>query len=682
MKVKPFILTSLIAALVASLSQVEARELPKADLDSYQPWDPDTVTAFENLLVQDGGRVKPIYSYARFTLLQFSGKSTAKFDTRDGESHSLHYSEWILDVLFRGDIARDLPMFVIDDSAVIVQIGVSPKAKRDRYSYNEILVGRAQLADLAAEYAEKQRKYQESEKDPQYELGRIEGMILTLGRNISAFEYLLGQFSFARKGELLVNEAILPPQLVELAASLDPIEMLDKMPEMTLEELIQVIQQPGTGDPDSETFRDAMRLFFFYANSARGISLIPPQETDNETWVSSSDAMLLGLQSKENRPWAIERLQEIQALAEAKSESKEKFQEAIFAFKEKQHERAAARGEGQYSELEVHLYRGKFFTYSLYAFVLAFIVMAFSWFAPASRFGRVALLIATLLALVGLVLDVYGITLRSIIRQRPPITNLYDTVLFITGTAVLLGLLIEYFTRIGVGTLIAVVSGVLGMFLSIKYEAKEATDTITQLVAVLDTNFWLATHVTIINIGYAAGLVAALFGMLYLGGRFILSFFGRKKANDFFKLITRMNYGVVCFCLFFSLVGTVLGGIWANYSWGRFWGWDPKENGALMICLWTLVILHGRMAGWIRELGIHMNTIILGIIVTFSWWGVNNLGVGLHSYGFTEGVWGALYMSWGVMGVFMLMGVYLWIDQRARKAAQVESAAPKDAEPA
>jgi cytochrome c biogenesis factor len=129
-----------------------------------------------------------------------------------------------------------------------------------------------------------------------------------------------------------------------------------------------------------------------------------------------------------------------------------------------------------------------------------------------------------------------------------------------------------------------------------------------------------------------------------------------------------MNYGVICFCLFFSLVGTVLGGIWANYSWGRFWGWDPKENGALMICLWTLVILHGRMGGIIRELGINMCSVILAIIVTFSWWGVNNLGVGLHSYGFTDGVWGALFSSWGVMGVFLVMGVIIWFVERAKKA--------------
>ena len=214
------------------------------------------------------------------------------------------------------------------------------------------------------------------------------------------------------------------------------------------------------------------------------------------------------------------------------------------------------------------------------------------------------------------------------------------------------------------------------MFLAMKYEAKEATDTITQLVAVLYTNFWLATHVTIINIGYAAGLVAAIIGVIYLAGRFAMMLMG-KTNKEFFKVLTRMNYGVICFCLFFSLVGTVLGGIWANYSWGRFGGWDPKENGALMICLWTLVILHGRMGVMIRDLGIHMNSIILAMIVTLSWWGVNNLGVGLHSYGFTEGVWGALYGSWMVIGVFMLMGVIVWFRERSAKASRDNLATPK-----
>ncbi|NLT70469.1 MAG: cytochrome c biogenesis protein CcsA, partial [Verrucomicrobiaceae bacterium] len=649
---------------------------PHSGLQNYVPWEEETVHTFENILVQQDGRVKPLYTVARFSLLQFTGKSSVSFQTGDGENHRVHYAAWLLDVLFRGEIAKDIPLFIVDDSAAVVRIGVSPKSKRDRYSYNEIAVGRAKLAELGAQYAEKQSQYEKSEKDPQYELERLEGMLLTLGRNVSSFEYLVGQFGFARKGEVLVNANILPPELSALAKQLDTVEMLDKMPEMTIDQLVQLIRQPPGDSDDERAFSGALRLFFFHANSARGLNLFPPQEKDDEVWLSASDVLLAGLASKEVRPWATEQLGGIRTLVDAQKEGEGAFREALAAFSAEQDAIADARGEGKYSEMEITLYRGKWFTYSLYCFVLAFVVMAFSWLTPASRTGGVLILIASLLAVLGLALDTYGITLRSIIRQRPPITNLYDTVLFITGTAVLLGLLIEYFTRVGIGTLIAVVSGVMGMFLAMKYEAKEATDTITQLVAVLDTNFWLATHVTIINIGYAAGLVAAIIGILYLTGRFVMMLMG-KTNKEFFRTLTRMNYGVICFCLFFSLVGTVLGGIWANYSWGRFWGWDPKENGALMICLWTLVILHGRMGGWIRDIGIHMNSIILAMIVTFSWWGVNNLGVGLHSYGFTEGVWGALYGSWMVLGVFLFMGAVVWFRERSAKSLRDDLAAGK-----
>jgi hypothetical protein len=97
-----------------------------------------------------------------------------------------------------------------------------------------------------------------------------------------------------------------------------------------------------------------------------------------------------------------------------------------------------------------------------------------------------------------------------------------------------------------------------------------------------------------------------------------------------------MVYAIICFATLFSFTGTVLGGIWADQSWGRFWGWDPKENGALMIVIWNALILHARWGGLVRERGL-MNLAIFGNIATsFSWFGVNMLGIGLHSYGFMD----------------------------------------------
>jgi ABC-type transport system involved in cytochrome c biogenesis permease subunit len=154
------------------------------------------------------------------------------------------------------------------------------------------------------------------------------------------------------------------------------------------------------------------------------------------------------------------------------------------------------------------------------------------------------------------------------------------------------------------------------------------------LVAVLNSNYWLSTHVITISLGYSAGLVSAFLSFLYL----LMRGLGLDNGDrDLRRSLTRAVYGTVCLTLFLSLVGTVLGGVWANDSWGRFWGWDPKENGALLIVLWTLSILHARLGGYIKEWGLHLASVATAAVVTFSWWHVNFLGVGLHNYGFTSG---------------------------------------------
>ena len=157
------------------------------------------------------------------------------------------------------------------------------------------------------------------------------------------------------------------------------------------------------------------------------------------------------------------------------------------------------------------------------------------------------------------------------------------------------------------------------------------------LRAVLDTNFWLATHVVVVTLGYASTFVAGLLAITYIClGVFTPVLSVKSGTTEIGKALTKMVYAIVCFATLFSFVGTVLGGIWADQSWGRFWGWDPKENGALLIVLWNAVILHARWGGLIKERGL-MNMAIIGNIVTsWSWFGVNMLGIGLHSYGFMD----------------------------------------------
>jgi len=109
-----------------------------------------------------------------------------------------------------------------------------------------------------------------------------------------------------------------------------------------------------------------------------------------------------------------------------------------------------------------------------------------------------------------------------------------------------------------------------------------------------------------------------------------------RERKDLARVFSGMVYGIICFATLFSFVGTVLGGIWADQSWGRFWGWDPKENGALLIVLWCGITLHARWGGFIRQRGLMAMAIGGNAITAFSWFGVNMLGVGLHSYGFMD----------------------------------------------
>jgi len=226
----------------------------------------------------------------------------------------------------------------------------------------------------------------------------------------------------------------------------------------------------------------------------------------------------------------------------------------------------------------------------------------------------------------------FAIICRIYISGRPPSTNLYSSAISIAWFCAAIGLVLEAVFRLGFGNVVAAIGGfgalLIAQFLGLR------GDTFTVLQAVLDTQFWLTLHVLAIFIGYAATFVAGLFGILYI----ILGFFTPILDRGIGKALARMTYGVLCFAILFSFWGTVLGGLWADDSWGRFWGWDPKENGALIIVLWNVIILHARWGRMIQDRGLAVLAVIGNIVTSWSWFGVNELGVGLHSYGFTEGV--------------------------------------------
>jgi ABC-type transport system involved in cytochrome c biogenesis permease subunit len=287
-------------------------------------------------------------------------------------------------------------------------------------------------------------------------------------------------------------------------------------------------------------------------------------------------------------------------------------------------------------------------------YTLAFVLCCLSWLVWTRPLARAAYW----LALLTLAVHTWALISRMIISGRPPVTNLYSSAIFIGWAAAVLCLGAEAVFRNGFGTLVASFGGAITMLLA---HLMASGDTMEMLQAVLDTNFWLATHVTCVTLGYSTTYVAGLLGMLYIICG-VVSGWKPDMDKSVFRVLAQMIYGVICFAMFFSFVGTVLGGIWADQSWGRFWGWDPKENGALLIVIWNALILHARWAGLVRSRGVAVLAVFGNIITSWSWFGTNMLGVGLHSYASASGAIALL----GAMGVFVgFMAVGMSLPKRA-----------------
>ncbi|MFN9720347.1 MAG: cytochrome c biogenesis protein CcsA [Planctomycetota bacterium] len=270
-----------------------------------------------------------------------------------------------------------------------------------------------------------------------------------------------------------------------------------------------------------------------------------------------------------------------------------------------------------------------------YPYLFAIVFTFFGWIGMERpmRFSGLGLM------MLALVIHTAALYARMMISGRPPVTNLYSSAIFIGWGAAVAAIVIEFRLKNGIGTLLGSAIGA-GSLVIAHYLARGEGDTLGVMQAVLDTTFWLATHVVCITLGYAATFVAGFLGLLYAIQAVMGRSFSASDNADFsgyMKDFGKIVYGTLCFALFFSLVGTVLGGLWADDSWGRFWGWDPKENGAMMIVLWNALILHARWDKMIGDFGTSVLAMLGNVVTSWSWFGVNELGAGLHEYGFTEG---------------------------------------------
>lgn len=255
------------------------------------------------------------------------------------------------------------------------------------------------------------------------------------------------------------------------------------------------------------------------------------------------------------------------------------------------------------------------------AALLAFFASRFSRSGIFPVLGRITIMSAVLLH--GLV-----ITLRMLVSGRPPVSSLYETIILVAWICALLGLLIE--ARLG--RMIGIFTGSSGaLLLSVAAGPyQRSTDSFAVLPAVLDANWWLTVHVVTIAIGYAGVLVNGVTAHFYLLRRI------RGQADPSLPGMAAIIHRLAVFALLFTSLGTIMGGFWADYSWGRFWGWDPKENGALLIIVWLAFLLHARAANLLHSAGFAAGAVFAVITVALAWFGVNLLGVGLHSYGFSN----------------------------------------------
>ncbi len=242
--------------------------------------------------------------------------------------------------------------------------------------------------------------------------------------------------------------------------------------------------------------------------------------------------------------------------------------------------------------------------------------------------------VAWTLAAAGLVLQAAGFAARVAIAGRPPVSNMYESIVWVAFGVVLFALILESIYRsrtfLAAACPIAIISLVIA-----DSQPMALPSTLHPLVPVLRHNGWLVVHVLTITLSYAAFALALGVGHVVLWRQGISR---KPAAGAALAALHDQVYRVLQIGVFLLATGTVLGGVWANYSWGRFWDWDPKETWALVALLCYLVVLHGRLVGWWAGFGTAVGAVLSFQAIIMAWYGVNFvLGVGLHSYGFGAG---------------------------------------------
>jgi ABC-type transport system involved in cytochrome c biogenesis permease subunit len=601
------------------------------------------------------GRIQPLDSVARNSLLQIRSTGDAPLEILPSwqfwrHAKKLKSSEWLLEVFFKPEMADTRSIFLIHHPDIISElklgdVGIEKSGLR-YYTFNEI--------------------------KPQFE------EIMKQAQSAAAVEEAAQRSTFQKQVLKLANAINL---YLRLKNSIQPegtsnfVELLAEYQSAMPAGIAAIRAQQSGGGPEmmeEEPVRQFMSIatqFEFIANNSYPL-LVPPidPEVDRDGW-SNVGARLLNMIRDNTLPPAVGFYSRM-AVAYVDSDTSE-FNSAVAGYKNwlgNDFTREVSKGRAEFYFNQIKLFLHATIIY-IFAFVLAggALLTFGTWPNFSEALRRSAFWLVGLAFLVAKV----GLIYRMVLEGRPPVTNLYSSAVFIGWGAGVLGLILECVYRVGLGSLVASFMGFVTLLIA--HNLAIGGDTMEMMRAVLDTNFWLATHVVIVTLGYASTYVAGGLAMAYVVLGVFTPTLTARKDIDLSKALAKMVYGIVCFAALFSFVGTVLGGIWADQSWGRFWGWDPKENGALLIVIWNALILHARWGGLVKDRGL-MNLAIFGNVITaWSWFGTNMLGIGLHSYGFMDAAFKWLMLFVGSQVLLILLSslpLNMWRSFRGQKDVQ------------
>ena len=667
----PFLITAVMAAWFVSTL------LPKRD-KSF------AFSQFGQLPVVFNGRVQPMDSLARNSLLQIREKQEANLEPWKGASaHMISASEWLAYVMMKPTVADEWPVFRVDNPDLIALLKLPAKDLAQHqdgkhYSWAQIQPSLHALDDETSRimndkkeastrtayekaavkmreklwlYLQLKNAMEPEDTDLKSEVAKLQSLYPAEKESVVPFNDVLDNYLKLRamKGERN-SQAASDRQVVVTQDSVDKFLAVAKTTQTG---------KAYTRDDLATVFEEVER--FSSMINMDGPLLIPPHEAGlaRDSWRDAGTTLMSDLRSGQTDS----SITAYAALASAlQSTDAPEFNRQLVLYRS-----ALASNFGpelSKASWEVFFNRMQPFYNAMLVYVLALLFAFGFWLTFSETLRRTALW----LVVWALLIHTAGLIFRMALEGRPPVTNLYSSAIFIGWGACVLGLVLESFWKNAIGLVVACVIGFITLIIA--HFLALSGDTMEMMRAVLDTNIWLATHVVIVTLGYASTFVAGFLGIIYIvmgfftpnltrpmskpaaqlagvagagavktGGsraRTALNVAEAAQKGELNKSLVKMIYGIVCFATLFSFVGTVLGGIWADQSWGRFWGWDVKENGALIIVLWNAMILHLRWGGMIRERGMATCAVIGNIVTSWSWFGVNMLGIGLHSYGFMD----------------------------------------------